>query len=546
MCKYSNICVHPNDICDGIVQCIDYEDDELLCEMSNCPNKCICLGYAAKCVGPHMQDLNGFVRHLKVFFLTQVLIDDIHNILSRCFQLIILDLSGCIFVNVHIGQDLFRGLTNLHELSLKDTNIKYIAAGSFQFLNHLKTIHLSGCKLDHLKSHGFMGLRKVNFLQISKLHISTIDDMSFCNMSEMRLLNLSHNLITSINMGSFTCLLNLMILDLTGNPIVHIDRGSLNTVASHFHVSNKVICCYAAPHQKCETTSKHAGNEGTYCGRILTNAHYLKIMIVCFSLMICLLNLDIKQIIHGRMARKDKLYVYNLAIGNGLICVYILTLLIIDWVYSNDVLRLFHDLKLLCRFITPLPFTSIVVTRSEVFLISLKHFIEIRHRFSQLHTQVNVNSIEKLLQLFNWVLSLTVGITLSYVSNENHRTCFMPFSMAIGHAYFYLSLVWLVFYTGILLILMSLIYFSIIKYTVRTRMAVSTSNYKFIRKLQTRVAIMLSCDLLLWFVDIAVMCISFLAPHAEPIIQDTLLVILLSISPIITPCIYVMTPTRKS
>ena len=48
-CQVDNICVHPVDICDGIVHCLQSGDDEALCNTSNCPNSCDCLGHAIQC-----------------------------------------------------------------------------------------------------------------------------------------------------------------------------------------------------------------------------------------------------------------------------------------------------------------------------------------------------------------------------------------------------------------------------------------------------------------------------------------------------------------
>ena len=40
-CKHDNVYVHPREICDGIVNCLMYHDDELICESYVCPINCI-------------------------------------------------------------------------------------------------------------------------------------------------------------------------------------------------------------------------------------------------------------------------------------------------------------------------------------------------------------------------------------------------------------------------------------------------------------------------------------------------------------------------
>ena len=48
--RHDNICVHPTDICDGIIHCPMSLDDEKFCYMATCPEMCICRGSAVKCV----------------------------------------------------------------------------------------------------------------------------------------------------------------------------------------------------------------------------------------------------------------------------------------------------------------------------------------------------------------------------------------------------------------------------------------------------------------------------------------------------------------
>ena len=39
-CKYDNICVHPDKLCDGVIQCESASDDELFCDKKSCPSVC--------------------------------------------------------------------------------------------------------------------------------------------------------------------------------------------------------------------------------------------------------------------------------------------------------------------------------------------------------------------------------------------------------------------------------------------------------------------------------------------------------------------------
>jgi len=48
-CKGDNVCVHPTNICNGIVDCKVSGDDEALCSMPPCPVGCVCHGLATQC-----------------------------------------------------------------------------------------------------------------------------------------------------------------------------------------------------------------------------------------------------------------------------------------------------------------------------------------------------------------------------------------------------------------------------------------------------------------------------------------------------------------
>ena len=50
-CSKENICVHPREICDGILHCPLSGDDEAVCDRK-CPKQCVCLGRAVLCINP--------------------------------------------------------------------------------------------------------------------------------------------------------------------------------------------------------------------------------------------------------------------------------------------------------------------------------------------------------------------------------------------------------------------------------------------------------------------------------------------------------------
>ena len=102
ICKGASSCLHPSEVCDGIVHCSLNPDDEDLCLVRDCPYLCHCKGHAMQCISRRLKTvpLEAFYMKLIVFAgnrLSQLGTQDI-----TLKYLLILDISHNQIKKIHL------------------------------------------------------------------------------------------------------------------------------------------------------------------------------------------------------------------------------------------------------------------------------------------------------------------------------------------------------------------------------------------------------------------------------------------------------------
>ena len=68
---WCSFCVHPSEVCDGIFQCPNGDDENLMfCGRKECPPDCSCLGLAVVCHGADMTFLPDISTHVQFISYT--------------------------------------------------------------------------------------------------------------------------------------------------------------------------------------------------------------------------------------------------------------------------------------------------------------------------------------------------------------------------------------------------------------------------------------------------------------------------------------------
>ncbi len=190
-CSSSQICIHPEDVCDRIVDC-PLHDDEFVCNLEDvvCPKNCMCHIHAVLCVSvtPELDQ-----KHSVPFIFVSVSVA----------KLELLDF---------LGQ--FPESTFIH---LKFNSIDDICE---KLSRNSKAIHLD----------------------IGYNHISALADSCFQQTVKLKIIDLEYNRINQIHSRAFQNLSQLIQLDLSNNNLQSFPKLKIgNLKISHFSISHNPL-----------------------------------------------------------------------------------------------------------------------------------------------------------------------------------------------------------------------------------------------------------------------------------------------------------------
>ena len=247
-CRGDQICVHPVDICDGIVHCLLSADDEHLCEIQHCPPSCVCRGTAFHCTDVFsMADIPDMITEL---------ILERHVIRSETpFQyktnLLHLKINNSSFIGNIVRKHTFNKLSNIIILILTNSKLHWIQMDSFLSMTVLNNIDLRGNHIHYLLSYMFQGLMSMIHLNLSRFTLRSIQPYSFYGLSNLEYLNLSDNALFVIKQTTFTGLHNIKVIDLNRNTFLAIEHLLFGHLNLAIYVDSIIYCCNLDPNQKC-------------------------------------------------------------------------------------------------------------------------------------------------------------------------------------------------------------------------------------------------------------------------------------------------------
>ena len=227
-CRKSQLCVQIGDTCNKFPDC-PYGDDELLCDIPQCPKRCICLNYAIKCQYIH----NIFPMFSEFPYIFLFLIDSSDNFVEMMF----LKSLNSIFVDL---------LNNL---------IEHFCSKNCEERMELLSINLNFNRLK-LDRYCFKKFPFLYNLSIASNDITVITDFSFCYLKILNNLDLSHNDFKQIYRNFLTCLHALKILNLFGNLIKNIQGNAFSHFDNIIYVNTSIfeICCSIRGLSACQQT----------------------------------------------------------------------------------------------------------------------------------------------------------------------------------------------------------------------------------------------------------------------------------------------------
>ena len=538
-CKNSHQCIHLNDICDGIVHCLDHMDDEMFCHSTNCPRNCICTKYSARCDGAVIDSFSSFPRTLKLLHIRRSSFTD--RLVIKFPMLQWLELSD-IRTSRKFEETMFNNFIYVQKLNI--TRCGIIKAKHFtQHLQTAKTIDLTGSKLYIIKTQSFY-IATLQHLLLSNCYIKYIEKDAFCGSTNILLIQLNDNIISYIGYETFMCLINVKLLDIRGNQLTDIDANSLHMFAVVKFDDNEMLCCYLKAAQKC-TLQQHTSDisiTDTNCEPIITNVIWFKVFIGVVGVSIMLLTAITLIVKYRNQAQnKNVKFIKVLSLGEGILGFYMATILISDGLQIHLMSNIFMRTSIIGynRFISILPVLSLIVTRVEIVLMTFKMFVSTCYFFTQNMISKNINAIIKLSHLM-LCLSLVVFSTLNitYI-NTSQTIAWLPYSMQSGSAYHYIfKLGFPLAFTIITLILQFIINVKMFLYVSKTEMKSQSRKESMSIKVKRRMIIHTLSHVVTSLVTVLLILLESMGSDLTMFSQQLLVVILLPVSAIVNFIVY--------
>ena len=263
-CRKDNICVHPTDVCDGVVHCLLSGDDEMLCGFQPCPLQCICRGTTVQCI--KLNTIYSLSSKLRAVSLKHTLISPTESV-GYFRNILYLKLDDCKFFANRIERAIFSDISNILILILTNSGVTNLKHDSFDKMIRLIKFDLRGNAIYEIQSFNFKGLHSIINFNLSNYRIFELNGLSFFGMMSLQHLDLSYNMIHMIKQATFYGLPEIKVINLTSNDIHFIGRWIMPTnglLAVQLYVDKPVFYCaindifnnQTDKVQHCPTTSK--------------------------------------------------------------------------------------------------------------------------------------------------------------------------------------------------------------------------------------------------------------------------------------------------
>lgn len=239
-CKYKQVCVHSDHLCDGYYQC-PHHDDELLCGLQNmtCPPNCRCDRMEVTCSSyPTFESVTP-VRYLR---LQNIDIPELNFTGIALYSLIYLNVSSS---NLRSIKRDYLKYINLQILDVRHNHIEMLPENTFKDCERLKVLVLAHNRLNNVMFAFLKHTKELTKLDLSYNIKNTLEDQCFHTADKLEELVLRYMQINSISQRAFGGLVRLKRLDLKGNELVtfSMDIFSAQKNLRYIATDNFRLCC---------------------------------------------------------------------------------------------------------------------------------------------------------------------------------------------------------------------------------------------------------------------------------------------------------------
>ena len=464
MCKGLQICVDRKYICDGVVDCLLYGDDEAYCHDEICPSGCKCDNKIVSCEESNLK-ISLLLKYTKYLFIHNVDVYLEKFMFAKLKSLIILHFNSNNLNFFRTIAHMFEGLENVLFLSISGYKSIQIESESFVGLSSVSNISFINTTIRVIPKNTFRSIHTVKYLDLSFLSIQQIVNYAFCDLYYLTVLNINHNFLSVFQQHSFACLNSIESIDASHNPITHLNADSFRSLDSIvLHLDHASLCCNLAD-QQCSYRQEYKIPQNYRCRNIITSQSLLiRYAIFIIGLTVIILNgLSIIVNHTAKVISKDCISLIALAVSDSCIgCFYIISY-ISDHIYDEAYLKLSNTkyVTKVCRYLSIIPCMFILTSTTITSFIAFQRLLDTKYHYKEtvlhMHTRfkqllfILVSSLVMLTSTYAWTSKLQfnnmlcsiptsavhtrwkiVGLTLSYTySVVAHIVLFVSYVMFI-------------------------------------------------------------------------------------------------------------------
>ena len=501
-CHKDNVCVHPTEVCDGIVHCLLSGDDEMLCGFRPCPLQCRCRGTTVQCI--MLISIYSLNSKLTAIYLMQSFISPTES-LGYFSNILYLKLDSCKFSANRVERAIFSDISNILILIIINSGVTSLKYDSFDKMIRLIRIDLHGNAIYEIQSFNFKGLKSIINFDLSNYQIKKLNGWSFYGMTRLLHLNLSYNMINMIKQATFFGLNKIKDIDLTGNDIQFIGRWLMPSqvlITVQLYVDKPEFYCafnndfnnQVDKAQHCPTTSKS------------TSLHAINI-VISGSMLIGTFLLFLLGTKRNKFQSQYTI-LNHVGLANALNTARLIANSIIMIIYTNQNEIIYLNTLWLnsfgCSLLNIASFTGFVLRPWFMFVLVFDQFIAIKYSFTKHYWLTYLHRC-----LFgSWVSVIVVAVVQEHFIQSSSAEC-LPYlfthtqeSGRMGVTIIVTSL------TAILVTAIPLMYYKIIEHVKASNVLVRNSNTNSNQRLILQKCIFISfVAISAWFsVFIVIIC----------------------------------------
>ena len=418
-CKGGRHCISLNQVCDGVVHCEKFQDDENYCEyiLSPCPNNCKCTGYAIDCSLQNLSSLPKISSKSRSLILHGNVLNMTNNSLSNFIYLARLDLSHNDMTELF--PFMFSNQVNLLELDLTSNKISQIKEHTFKGLALLRSLWLQGNGIQSIESNSFLGPSSLSVLDLSNQKILHVEVNAFNGLDSLTRLKLQTNQIKNLQPGVFSGLGMITDLEIQQNSLENIELAVFYDLKklTRLDIDAYKFCCLVSWVNKCSP----APDEFSTCSDLLS-ASELQIGVWILGVLSVVGNLFV--VIWRSVKEKRTVastLILNLGLSDFLMGVYLVIIASADTYYRG--VYIMHADKwrssITCNLAGFLSMVSSEVSVFTMVIMTVDRVMMVVFPFKCVKQKLNLKSTVFICS-FGWVLCTFVGLVPIFATSIFH------------------------------------------------------------------------------------------------------------------------------